>query len=83
MARVAFTANLERHLSCPARSVPGGMVRAVLDGVFADSRGCGMRRHVEIYIDRDRIADRSGSAIRWASRAKCLCFRRCPAAKPL
>jgi len=67
MARVAFTANLERHLSCPVRIVPGDTVRAVLDSVFAvqprlrsyvlDDQDR-VRRHVAIYINGDRIADR-------------------------
>ncbi len=68
MARVAFTANLERHLSCPVRTVPGDSVRAVLDAVFAtqprlrsyilDDQGR-VRRHVAIYVNGDRIADRN------------------------
>jgi sulfur-carrier protein len=67
MARVAFTANLERHLSCPVQTVPGDTVRAVLDGVFAaqprlrsyvlDDQDR-VRRHVAIYINGDRITDR-------------------------
>ena len=67
MARVAFTANLERHLSCPVRTVPGDTVRAVLDGVFSaqpklrsyilDDQDR-VRRHVAIYINGERIADR-------------------------
>ena len=68
MARVAFTANLERHLSCPVQTVPGDSVRAVLDAVFAtqprlrsyilDDQGR-VRRHVAIYVNGDRIADRN------------------------
>ena len=67
MARVAFTANLERHLSCPVRSVPGDSVRAVLDAVFATQPRLRsyilddqdrVRRHVAIYVNGDRIADR-------------------------
>jgi hypothetical protein len=67
MARVAFTANLERHLSCPVRTVPGDTVRAVLDGVFSaqpklrsyilDDQDR-VRRHVAIYLNGERIADR-------------------------
>jgi len=67
VARVAFTANLERHLSCPVRCVPGDTVRAVLDGVFAaqprlrsyilDDQDR-VRRHVAIYVNGERIADR-------------------------
>jgi hypothetical protein len=65
--RVAFTANLERHLSCPVRTAPGNTVRAVLDGVFATQPRLRsyllddqdrVRRHVAIYINGERIADR-------------------------
>jgi hypothetical protein len=65
--RVAFTANLERHLSCPVQTVPGDTVRAVLDAVFAaqprlrsyilDDQDR-VRRHIAIYINGERIADR-------------------------
>ncbi len=67
MARVAFTANLERHLDCPVRTVPGDTVRAVLDGVFAEQPRLRsyilddqdrVRRHVAIYVNGERIADR-------------------------
>ena len=67
MARVAFTANLQRHLSCPVQTAPGNTVRAVLDGVFAaqprlrsyilDDQDR-VRKHVAIYINGDRITDR-------------------------
>ena len=67
MPRVAFTANLERHLSCPVRTVPGDTVRAALDSVFAaqprlrsyilDDQDR-VRRHVAIYINGERVADR-------------------------
>jgi sulfur carrier protein ThiS len=65
--RVAFTANLERHLSCPVRNVPGDTVRGVLDGVFATQPRLRsyilddqdrVRRHVAIYINGERITDR-------------------------
>jgi molybdopterin synthase sulfur carrier subunit len=67
VAHVAFTANLQRHLSCPDQTVPGSTVRAVLDRVFAaeprlrsyilDDQDR-VRRHVAIYVNGDRIADR-------------------------
>ncbi len=67
MARIAFTANLERHLSCPVRIVPGDTVRAVLEGVFAEQPRLRsyilddqdrVRKHVAIYVNGERIADR-------------------------
>jgi sulfur-carrier protein len=66
MARVAFTANLQRHLSCPVQNAPGHSVRSVLDHVFAthprlrsyilDDQDR-VRRHVAIYVNAERIAD--------------------------
>jgi len=67
MAHVAFTANLQRHLSCPVQTAPGDSVRAVLDHVFAahprlrsyilDDQDR-VRRHVSIYVNADAIVDR-------------------------
>jgi sulfur carrier protein ThiS len=67
VARIAFTANLLRHLSCPVQTVPGSTVRAVLDGVFAiqprlrsyilDDQDR-VRKHVAIYLNGERIVDR-------------------------
>ena len=67
MARVAFTANLLRHLSCPDQTVPGSSVRAALDQVFATEPRLRsyilddqdrVRQHVAIYVNGERIADR-------------------------
>jgi len=67
MARVAFTANLQRYLSCATQSAAGETVGAVLEQVFAgnqrlrsyilDDQGR-VRRHVTIYVNDSRIADR-------------------------
>lgn len=67
MPRVAFTANLQRHLSCPDRTVPGSSVRAVMEAVFLleprlrsyilDDQDR-VRRHVAVYVNGERIADR-------------------------
>ena len=51
VARVAFTANLQRHLSCPDQTVPGDTVRAVLDQVFAAEP----RLRSYILDDQDRV----------------------------
>jgi molybdopterin synthase sulfur carrier subunit len=67
MTRVAFTANLQRHLSCPVQTASGDSVRAVLDHVFAQHPRLRsyilddqdrVRRHVAIYVNAERIADR-------------------------
>ena len=67
MARVAFTANLQRHLACPMQTAPGKDLRAVFEHVFAahprlrsyllDDQGR-LRRHVMIYINGGPIVDR-------------------------
>ncbi len=67
MARVTFTANIQRHVSCPPRDVAGGTVREVLDAVFADNvraRGYvlddqgALRQHMVIFVDGRQIRDR-------------------------
>ena len=69
MARIAFTANLQRHLPCPAANAPGDTVRAALESVFAanprlrsyildDQRR--LRRHVVVYVNGQAVADRVG-----------------------
>ncbi len=67
MATVAFTANIQRHVACPAVDVPGNTVREVLEAVFAvnpnarsyvlDDQGA-LRRHMTIYVDGVIITDR-------------------------
>lgn len=68
MARVTFTANLERHVSCPPRDVPGQTVREVLDNYFReepkvrgyvlDDQGA-LRRHVVVFVDGAQMRDRT------------------------
>ena len=68
MPRIAFTANLQRHVSCPAGEVAGGTVRAVLDAVFSandrvrsyvlDEQGA-VRKHVTIFVNGQPIRDRA------------------------
>jgi molybdopterin converting factor small subunit len=67
VAHVAFTANLQRHTSCPDQQAPGTTLRAVLDHVFADHPALRpyvlddqgrVRRHVAIYLNDACIADR-------------------------
>ena len=69
MARVVFTANLQRHVPCPPDEVPGETVRAVLDAVFAanerlrgyvlDEHGA-VRRHMAVFVNGDPVLDRIG-----------------------
>jgi molybdopterin converting factor small subunit len=69
MARVTFTANLERHLACPPMDVPGSTVREVLDRVFAanaPARGhilddqAALRKHMAVFVNGRQIRDRVG-----------------------
>jgi molybdopterin converting factor small subunit len=67
MARVVFTANLQRHVACPPADAPGATVREVLDALFArnerargyvlDDQGA-LRRHMIVFINGDQIRDR-------------------------
>ena len=67
MARVVFTSNLQRHVSCPEREVNAQTVAQALAAVFAemplardyilDEQGH-VRKHVHIYVDGKRVADR-------------------------
>ncbi|HME83426.1 MAG TPA: MoaD/ThiS family protein [Roseiarcus sp.] len=69
MARIVFTANLERHIDCPANEAEGATVREALEAVFRTNerlRGyvlddqSALRRHMAIVVDgkplRDRVA---------------------------
>jgi hypothetical protein len=67
MPRVVFTANLQRHVACPAANVEGTTVHEALSKVFAeqpavrgyivDEQGA-VRHHVVIFLDGRPIADR-------------------------
>jgi hypothetical protein len=67
MARVVFTSHLRRHVACPESDVPAVTVGEALAAIFAeapqvrdyvlDEQGH-VRRHVHIYVDGRRIADR-------------------------
>lgn len=67
VARVVFTKNLQRHVSCPSTDAPGATVREVLDAVFADhpqvrayvvdEQGA-LRQHMVVFVDGRQIQDR-------------------------
>lgn len=67
MARVVFTANLQRHVPCPPVTVPGSTVGEALMQVFAanerlrgyvvDERGA-LRRHMIVFVDGEQVVDR-------------------------
>jgi hypothetical protein len=67
MARVVFTSNLLRHVSCPETEVAAGTVRSALAQVFEaqpqarsyvlDEQGH-LRKHVVVFVDGQRVRDR-------------------------
>jgi len=68
MARVVFTANMQRHVECPQVEAAGATVRDVLERVFADNpraRGyvlddqAALRKHMAIFVDGQIIRDRA------------------------
>jgi molybdopterin synthase sulfur carrier subunit len=69
MPTLAFTANIQRHVACPPREVPGTSVRAVLEAAFADNPTArsyvlddqgALRKHINIFVDGRLIRDRIG-----------------------
>ena len=71
MATVRFTRNIQRHIACPDREVPGATLRAVLDGYFRENeRARGyvldeqgrIRQHMVVFIDGELVRDRDALA---------------------
>jgi sulfur-carrier protein len=68
MAKVVFTANIQRHVACPETEATGQTVREVLDAVFSanpqarsyvlDDQAA-LRRHMTIFVDGAVIKDRA------------------------
>jgi len=67
MATVRFTRNIQRHVECPTREIPGTTLREVLDGYFQDNeRARGyvldeqgrIRQHMVVFIDGELVRDR-------------------------
>ena len=67
MAKVVFTANIQRHVVCPQTEASGSTVRDVLDKVFADNPQArsyvlddqsALRQHITIFVDGRMIRDR-------------------------
>lgn len=68
MAKVFFTANIQRHVVCPETEAAGLSVREVLDNVFAGNPQArsyvlddqaSLRRHMTIFVDGHAIRDRA------------------------
>lgn len=67
MPQVVFTANLQRHVTCPPARVDGGTVAQVLETVFDDNptlRGYvlddqgALRKNMVIFVDGRALQDR-------------------------
>jgi sulfur-carrier protein len=67
MARIVFTANIQRHVECPQAEADGDSVREVLDNVFASNPQArsyvlddqaALRRHMTVFVDGRAISDR-------------------------
>ncbi len=67
MPKLEFTANIQRHVACPPRNVPGATVAEILAHAFADNPRArayvlddqgALRRHMNIFIDGAAITDR-------------------------
>jgi molybdopterin converting factor small subunit len=69
MARVVFTANLQRHVPCPPCQVTGRTAREALEQAFAlypklrgyvlDEHGR-LRKHMAVFVNGRASADRTG-----------------------
>jgi molybdopterin converting factor small subunit len=69
MPNVKFTANLQRHLEAPPRTVDAATVRQALGRVFdenprlrgyvLDDQGR-LRKHVSVFVDGEQVRDRDG-----------------------
>ena len=69
MATIRFTRNIQRHVECPTREIPGTTLRAVLDAYFSENgkaRGYVLdeqgriRQHMVVFIDGELVNDRDG-----------------------
>ncbi len=67
MPTVRFTQNIQRHVTCPTRDVPGATVGEALEAYFQDNevaRGYVLddrrilRQHMTIFVDGRHLADR-------------------------
>jgi sulfur-carrier protein len=68
MPHIAFTMNIQRHVSCPEMDVTGTTVREALDHVFRENpaaRGYvldehgAVRPHMAIFVDGRQVRDRT------------------------
>ena len=69
MAKIVFTANIQRHVDCPPAEAIGRTVREVLENVFAENPQArsyvlddqsALRKHMTVFVDGQIIRDRAG-----------------------
>jgi molybdopterin converting factor small subunit len=67
MARIVFTANVQRHVACPEAEAAGTTVREVLENTFAGNPQArsyvlddqsALRKHMTVFVDGKVIRDR-------------------------
>ncbi len=67
MATIRFTRNIQRHVECPTREIPGTTLKVVLDAYFRENekaRGYVLdeqgriRQHMVVFIDGELVSDR-------------------------
>jgi sulfur-carrier protein len=68
MPKVIFTANIQRHVPCPTRTVPGSTVAEVFNALFAenspardyvlDDQGA-VRKNIAVFINGHLLVDRT------------------------
>jgi sulfur-carrier protein len=67
MARIVFTANVQRHVACPEAVAAGATVREVLDNTFAGNPQArsyvlddqsALRKHMTVFVDGKVVRDR-------------------------
>ena len=67
VVHVAFTENIQRHVSCPTLEVTGDTVRDALDAVFENNQKArgyvldeqgSLRKHMIIFVNNQPISDR-------------------------
>ena len=68
MAKLVFTANIQRHVACPETEAVGATLREVLDNAFRTNARArsyvlddqdALRKHMTIFVDGHAIRDRA------------------------
>jgi sulfur-carrier protein len=84
MARISFTANIQRLVDCPETEAAGASVREVLENVFAGNPQArfyllddqaALRKHVTIFVDGEAIRDRTLLSDRVAADSRLYVFQ--------